>query len=636
MNDLVILGTDTDAGKTTFALLWMAAFADEFEYWKPLETGESDSAALRRLVPAAIVHPPFRHFAKPVAPLLAARDEQAVIPRAIAVAAARPTSQKRLLIETFGGPFSPLNEDELQVELVRALGMSCVLVTSSAVGAIGRSLQCLQALKSQGIVPAGVVLLGKHDGFAVEQIQRYWTPGVEACVQPPSAWNEKQIKDAAATAREVLLSLDLASRERKRPECVLRSLTLPARQIVERDRQAIWHPYTSLGDPAEPLVCVGAQDEFLHLADGRHVIDAISSWWTILHGHRHPVLMAALEEASKKFDHVLFAGMTHEPAVELAEMMLQTMPWQRGRVFYSDNGSTAVEVALKMAYQFWCHQGEPRRTRFIGFQNGYHGDTFGAMAVGRDPVFFGRFEPFLFQASVIPLDPELLDAELTKHGSEVAAVIIEPLVQGAGGMRMHSPAALRDLASIAHKHGVLFIADEVMTGGRTNTLWAHQAAQIVPDLICAGKTLAGGLLPLAATLAAPHIVQAFQTPDRSKTFFHGHSFTAHPLACAVGVANWKMTASAGAAAKMESFWNETLRPLGQSAKVRDVRICGSIAAMELNVEGGYLATVGGNIRAEGLKHGVFLRPLGNVVYAMPPLLTSHESLNRIADAVKAA
>jgi adenosylmethionine-8-amino-7-oxononanoate aminotransferase len=193
------------------------------------------------------------------------------------------------------------------------------------------------------------------------------------------------------------------------------------------------------------LPCVAAEDEFLILADGRRIIDGISSWWTILHGHGHPVLMQALADASRQIDHVLFAGATHPWAVELAERLLQTMPWTGGRVFYSDNGSTAVEVALKMAYQSWHLRGETRRTRFVGFQHGYHGDTFGAMAVSRDPVFFGRFEPLLCQADIVPLDPTALDEHLRRRAAETAAVIIEPLVQGAGGMRMHSPETLRQI-----------------------------------------------------------------------------------------------------------------------------------------------------------------------------------------------
>jgi adenosylmethionine---8-amino-7-oxononanoate aminotransferase len=638
MSDLVILGTDTNAGKTTFALLWMAAFTAEYDYWKPLETGESDSATIRRLVPKANVHSPLLAFEQPVAPLLAARTENVVIPQAQTIAAARPAQGRPVLVETFGGPFSPLNETELQIEFIHALGSPCIVVTSSAVGAVGRTIQCLNALAGNGIVPVGIVLVGDKDRFAVDQIKRHWHKDVVWCLQTPKAWDAEGVAIGAIAGRDVLLAIrDIYGQK---------GLILPtpcgdhiASDLIARDKKAVWHPYTSLGDAVPPLVCVGARDEFLQLEDGRRIIDAISSWWTILHGHRHPVLMAALAEACDRFDHVHFAGVTHEPAVELSELLLRSSPWPTGRVFFSDNGSTAVEVALKMAYQFWCHRGEPQRTRFIAFEHGYHGDTFGAMAVGRDPLFFGRFEPFLFQASSVPLSAECLDAELTRHKDKVAAVIVEPLVQAAGGMRMHTPATLHDLAEVARRHGVLFIADEVMTGGgRTGTLWAHQAATIIPDLICTGKTLAGGVLPLAATMVAPHIVNEFATSDPTQTFFHGHSFTAHPLACAVAVANWKtlLAEPMTAPIRMEVFWRETFSPLKGLANVRDLRVLGSIAAIELAGEGGYLAKVGRHVREECLKRGVLVRPLGNVVYAMPPLLTSTTSLEQIADAIKAA
>jgi adenosylmethionine-8-amino-7-oxononanoate aminotransferase len=289
-----------------------------------------------------------------------------------------------------------------------------------------------------------------------------------------------------------------------------------------------------------------------------------------------------------------------------------------------------------MAYQYWCLRGEPQRTCFIGFEHGYHGDTFGAMAVSRDPVFFGCFEPLLLKAEIIPLSAELLDEVLQRRNGEVAAVIIEPLVQGAGGMRMHTPRELQAIAEVTRQRNVLLIVDEVMTGGgRTGSLWAHQAANVAPDLLCAAKTLAGGVLPLAATLAAPRVVTMWDTDDRSRTFFHGHSFTAHPLACSVALANWQaLTAGVHPApARMEVFWAQTLAPLRDHPRVRDVRIRGTIAAVELDVPGGYLADVGRQLRWHCLERGVLLRPLGNVLYALPPFCTSDASLGQIADAM---
>lgn len=652
MTDVLILGTDTDEGKTALALLWLAALSDDYEYWKPLETGDSDSQRVRRCVPGAYVHQPLGQFEHPVAPLLAARQQGRAIPPARVVAEAKPWPSvpgRHLLIETFGSPLSPLNETELQIVLIQALAVPVVLVCSSAIGAIGRTLQCLNALHGNGVRPDAVVLMGRPDAFAVEQLGRYWPRAAFFCLQLPSAWDVEGVARAAQEQSGVLQALhsrlfgattsprdggttDLGAE----PARFAPPPEYAAADILERDRRFVWHPYTSLRDPDLPLVAVAAEDEFLWLADGKRVIDAISSWWTILHGHRHPVLMAALHEAAQSLDHVHFAGVTHPAAVALAELLLSTAPWPGGRVFFSDNGSTAVEVALKMAYQYWCHQGEPQRTWFVGLEGGYHGDTFGAMSVSRDPLFFGRFEPLLFRAEMVPVSAERLDDALTRHAGKVAAVIVEPLVQGAGGMRMHSAEELSRLAAVAHQHGVLFIADEAMTGGgRTGRLWAHQAAGIAPDLICAAKTLAGGVLPLAATLAAPSLVAAWNTADRSRTFFHGHSFTAHPLACAVAVANWKMLTGAPQPAprRMELFWSEALAPLRGHPRVRDVRVCGTIAAVELNLPGGYLAPVGWQLRSSCLEQGVLLRPLGSVLYAMPPFCTSDASLEKIANAM---
>jgi adenosylmethionine-8-amino-7-oxononanoate aminotransferase len=639
MSDVVIVGTDTDAGKTTFAALWLAAFPDHYEYWKPVETGPSDTETVRGLVPDAKTHPPVRRFREPVAPPLAARREGGEVPSSAILAAKVPSPGKparRLLVETFGGPLSPLNDGELQIRLIQRLNRPVLLVGSSAVGAVGRALQSLVCLKTFGITPCGVVLIGPNDDYAAQQIEKGWGAGKVYALRPPEAWTPEGIQLAARSQGGTLTAL----RECLERDAIAGTVPQPHFHDLLDDRALIWHPYTSLRDPDSPLVVRSAQNEFLTLEDGSRVIDGISSWWTILHGHRHPVLMSALAEAAAAIDHVHFAGITHPWAVELARLLLASAPWQGGRVFYSDNGSTAVEVALKMAYQCWCHRGEPQRTLFVGLEHGYHGDTFGAMAASRDPVFFGRFEPLLFKAEIVPVSAERLDESLTRNRGKVAAVLIEPLVQGAGGMRMHSPAELRALAEVARRHDVLFIADEVMTGGgRLGTLWAHRQADIAPDLICAAKTLTGGVMPLAATLAAPHVVAAFDTDDRARTFFHGHSFTAHPLACAVASANWRVLVEqpmSTAALRMERFWNEAVRPLANLPGVREVRVKGSIAAVELDVPGGYLADAGRQMRRACLERGVLLRPLGNVLYAMPPYCTSAGSLEAIADAMRHA
>ncbi len=632
MTGFVVVGTDTDAGKTAFSLLVLAAAPGSFAYWKPVETGDSDAETVRRLVPDARVLPPLARFAAPVAPVLAARREGRVMPGVADILAARPPSDLPVLVETFGGPLSPLTEHVLQVELIRALALPVVLVSSSAVGAVARTLQAATALEQASTPPAAVVLLGADDPFARSQIERRLGGTVVRGVELPcGTWSGDSLATAAERARPVLDQVVTALR-------AVRSEPDRPTDFVSADTRAVWHPYTPLQTPDAPLPVVAAGDEFLTLADGRRVIDGISSWWTILHGHRPPAVMQAIREATHRLDHVLFAGATHPDAVELADALLGSMPWgPGGRVFYSDNGSTAVEVALKMAYQAWCHRGEPGRTLFVGFEHGYHGDTFGAMSVSRDPLFFGRFEPLLFRALQVPVSAAALDAALSRHAGEVAGVLIEPLVQGAGGMRVHEPAVLRDLFAVARKHGVLFLADEVMTGfGRTGSLWAFEQAGIAPDVVCAAKGITGGVLPLAATLAAPDLVSAFDTADRARTFFHGHSFTANPIACAAAVASWRLLRTERWRAdvrRIESHWHAAAAELRRLPGVFDVRVRGLILAVELDVPGGYLADVGRRMRLRALERDVLLRPLGNVLYALPPLCTSDSSLARVADAM---
>jgi adenosylmethionine-8-amino-7-oxononanoate aminotransferase len=641
VSGFVVVGTDTDAGKTAFSAMWLAAFTDQFAYCKPVETGGSDTETVRRLVPSASVFDPLARFSEPVAPVLAAALESRAMPGIAEVLAAIPQSPLPLVIETFGSPLSPFTEETLQAELLAALGLPLVLVASSAVGAVGRTLQAVAGMNDYGLRPTAIVLLGAPDAFAVRQLERH-TGTATFSITLSESWTAESFRATVARNRPELdrlrHRLSVAGVTDPGPAS-LRPATEDGPDLIARDRASVWHPYTALAPLDDPLPVVGADAEFLELADGRRLIDGISSWWTILHGHRHPPLVEALRAASRTFDHVLFAGVTHPPGVALAEQLLATAPWAGGRVFYSDNGSTAVEVALKMAYQSWCHRGEPDRQLFVGFENGYHGDTFGAMATGRDPLFFGRFEPLLFRALKVPVSAEHLARVLSEHRGKVAAVVLEPLVQGAGGMRTHSPAELRDIFRVTREHGVFFIADEVMTGcGRTGSQWAFEQASIAPDLICTAKTLAGGLLPLAATLASPEIVAAFESRDPTRTFFHGHSFTAHPLACAVAVANMNELAAGRwreDARRIEAVWRERLEPLRERPGVADVRIRGTIAAIECESSGGYLAEVGRLFRRTCVERGVFLRPLGNVLYAMPPLRTRAASLHRIADAMVA-
>jgi len=412
--------------------------------------------------------------------------------------------------------------------------------------------------------------------------------------------------------------------------------------LVARDLACLWHPYTQHGADGPPLPVARARGALLELADGRVLIDAISSWWATLHGHGHPALAEAVARQARELDHVLFAGATHAPAVELAEALLAAAPAGLSRVFYSDDGSTAVEVALKIAYQRWVHAGEPERTVFVALAGGYHGDTFGAMAVGDPDPFFRAFAPLLFEARRVPPEGGALEAALAELGGRACAVIVEPLVQGAAGMRMHTPAFLRAARAACDRHGVPLIADEVMTGfGRTGALFACAKAGIAPDLLCLAKGLTGGVLPLAVTLATEALYEAFLSPERGKAFFHGHTFTASPLGCAAALASLRLVREEDTPARLDALGariETALADLRGDVRVLDLRRTGGIVALELRPppgdRAGYLAALGPRLRAAAVERGVLLRPLGNVLYAMPPSCTTAAEADAIAAAMR--
>jgi adenosylmethionine---8-amino-7-oxononanoate aminotransferase len=419
------------------------------------------------------------------------------------------------------------------------------------------------------------------------------------------------------------------------------------KSLIQRDSKYCWHPYTQHGIEGEPLAVESAKGAWLTLSDGRQLLDGISSWWTNLHGHGHPALVEALSKQAAQLDHVLFAGCTHEPAVQIAETLVEmAAPLAAGsnskaltRVFFSDNGSTAVEVALKAAYQSWLRRGEAQRTVFIALKESYHGDTFGAMAVGEPEPFFAEFKPFLFEVERVLPNSASLEAALKKHGNKVAGFILEPLVQGAGGMLMHSPEFLREARRLCDDHSVLLIADEVMTGfGRTGSLFACSQGPISPDLLCLAKGLTGGMLPLSVTMATESIYDAFLSESRSQAFFHGHSFTANPLGCAVANASMSLVKSEQTPKKLQqigSWIAAELEDFREADFVKDLRHTGGIVAIELATDdGGYLAGLGERIRKSCRTKDVLLRPLGNILYALPPACVTEEECRLIATAMR--
>jgi adenosylmethionine-8-amino-7-oxononanoate aminotransferase len=440
-----------------------------------------------------------------------------------------------------------------------------------------------------------------------------------------------------------------------------------AEQLIARDRASVWHPYTQMLTRPDPIPIVRGRGVYLYTADDRRLLDGTSSWWVNIHGHSHPRLNAALAAQAGELEHVVFASCTHPPAVELAERLLTRLPSSLTRVFYSDNGSTAVEVALKMAFQYWRNRGEDRRRTFIALHHAYHGDTVGAMSASEDSVFTRPFAPMLFDvirahapycyrcpmgleratchidcvgevrsgargvdARVGPShpDPATLESRLRQHGDSVAAVIVEPMLQGAGGMIVWPTEFLADVRRLCDRYGTLLIADEVFTGfGRTGRMFACEHAGVAPDIVCLSKALTGGYLPLGATVATEEVYGAFLSEDRTRSFFHGHSFTANPLACAVAIASLALFDEEAVLARvgeLERWLRQGLDPLKSLPIVGDIRVLGGVGVVELVADkgtrssGGYLDEIGPRLTAAFLARGLLLRPLGNVVYFMPP------------------
>lgn len=414
--------------------------------------------------------------------------------------------------------------------------------------------------------------------------------------------------------------------------------------LVARDRAVAWHPYTQHGLEDPPLPVAAASGATLTLEDGETLLDAISSWWACLHGHGHPRIVEAIARQAATLDHVLFAGATHEPAVRLAERLLEIAPAGLSRVFFSDNGSTAVEVALKMVLQSWAQEGAPERRVFVALDGSYHGDTFGAMAVGDPDPFFERFRPFLFEARRAAPDGAAIEEALAALGARAAGVILEPLVQGAAGMRMHPAEVVAAARAACDRHGVPLIADEVMTGfGRTGARFACEAADVRPDLVCLSKGLTGGAMPLAVTLATEARFDAFRSDDRGRMLFHGHTFTAHPIGCAAALASLELTIEDDVPARLDAIGRTIHGALAGWAAgrddVRELRRTGGIVAFDVAPpgaeRGGYLSSLARAMRAIAVKRGVLLRPLGNVLYAMPPACVTDDEALAIAAAMRA-
>jgi adenosylmethionine-8-amino-7-oxononanoate aminotransferase len=407
--------------------------------------------------------------------------------------------------------------------------------------------------------------------------------------------------------------------------------------LLETDKKNIWHPFTPLQGAEDPILITSASGIYLHTRDGRKIIDAVSSWWVNLHGHSNPVLAKALAEQANVLEHVIFAGFTHEPAIRLSENLLKILPGNQQRIFFSDNGSTAVEVALKMAFQYWYNKGIEKK-KVIAIQGAYHGDTFGSMSVGDRGIFTNPFSHYLFETLFVDFPDDGCQQETMEQfktlvdSKQVAVFIFEPLLQGAAGMRIYSAGILDQMIEYAQTHDVICIADEVLTGfGRTGKLFASDYLKNKPDIMALSKGLTGGMLPLGVTTCSRKILEAFETTDFVKTFFHGHSYTANPMACAVANASYDLLLGKDCRERIEliSVQQHKFRTkLQHHPKLKSIKCLGTIISLELNTEtsSSYTSEARKRIYNYFLTRNILLRPLGNIVYILPPYVITKEEL----------
>jgi adenosylmethionine-8-amino-7-oxononanoate aminotransferase len=417
--------------------------------------------------------------------------------------------------------------------------------------------------------------------------------------------------------------------------------------LTTRDKKVIWHPYTHIKTSGDPIAIIKGEGAYLFDDKDKKYIDAISSWWVNIHGHSHPYIAERVNKQFLELEHVLFAGFTHKPAIELAEKLLHFLPKNQNKIFYSDNGSTAVEAALKMAIQFWDNKSKKRK-KIIAFKDSFHGDTFGAMSVSERGAFTKPFHDFLFEVLFIDAPvpgreeqtKKAFESILKSNTNDIAAFIFEPIVQGAAGMKMYNPQILDQLLGICKENKILTIADEVMTGfGRTGRFFATDYLTNKPDIFCLSKGLTGGAMPLGVTSCTKEIFAAFKDDDKKKTFFHGHSFTANPLSCTAAIASLELFDKENTLENIQRIMkmhNGFVTELKKTAGVKNIRQAGTILAMELVTKSSndYFDEMRDKVYNYFIDKGILLRPLGNTLYIMPPYCIKEDDLIYIYNTIK--
>lgn len=699
-NGLFISGTDTDVGKTIItagllrALLERAPAVLRATACKPVQTGcfsgasgalrapdaELYARAARGLNPGhrAVADPLFL-FSRPCSPHLAAASEQTRISGGAIVRAVGQLQRDGLfpLVEGAGGLYVPLNEDQTMLDLMADLGLPVLLVTANRLGVINHVLLSLRALQSRGLRVAGIVFnspaLLPGDDETTALLLRDNIETVRRLSGLPAAALILEIPHLPELVRESALAqgcscpdqyADAPTQQAEDAWASLSALLAPladalasnaelqqnsAQSLLDFDRQHLWHPYTSALSPLPAREAVSAKGCRITLRDGRELVDGMASWWCAVHGYGHPRLVAAMRRQAAAMSHVMFGGLTHRPAVELAQKLLPLLPEGLEHVFFADSGSVAVEVAMKMAVQYWqaqSGQGDSpasEKTSFLAPRGGYHGDTLGAMSVC-DPVngMHGLFSGILPRQFFVerpacrfdgPYDPACttaIETALAENHRRIAAVILEPIVQGAGGMWFYHPDYLRRVRALCDRYDVLLITDEIATGfGRTGKFFACEWAGISPDILCLGKALTGGCLSLAATVASRKVAHGISRDGG--VFMHGPTFMGNPLACAVAGESLDLLLESGWQAdirRLETSLGAGLAPCRGLPDVLDVRVLGGIGVVEL-----HRPVDMRRMQDFFVENGVWVRPFGRLVYLMPPYVATEEELEMLTGVV---
>ncbi len=635
---LFITGTDTGVGKTHVAALLCAVLKKKQKicYYKPVQTGVDvengigDDDTLTVVKTAALSDSEWRQptykLRAPLSPDRAAEKEGVTISIAEIEKDFNDLGEQFCIVEGAGGLQVPITESFRMSGLIKQFQLPLIIVTSTRLGTINHTLLSLQSALSLGLDVLGVVLNGEEDPGLTEVLVR---EGVPVLFQLPQCENAEDVEKSLRIVDKFVESGGLQK--------------TPSANIRELDQSCVWHPFTQYSFGEEFPQVVSGQGSWLTLDTGEKILDAISSWWVNLHGHGHPVLAGAIARQAHQLEHVIFSGYTHAPATLLSQKLLEALKpvnpkWSK--VFFSDNGSTAVEVALKMAYQYQVQKGELRRRRFLALRGSYHGDTLAAMSVSEREGFHQVFTPLM--APVDFLEPDNF-TELEEKKStfgEYAGFIFEPLVQGAGGMHLYSAEYLQKACELMRSAGVLTIADEIFTGFyRTGSLWACEQAKISPDLICLSKGLTGGYLPLSVTVATDDIFTKFRAPEMGKAFLHGHSYTANPIACAVALASLELLQKPLVQENIQQiveYTRQEVAHLRDLPQVFNARCLGTIGAFEATSTYNYFKN-GEFSRLFAKKcetRGVLIRPLGSTVYVVPPYCVTKDEMQLIYKAIR--